>query len=115
MPALISVSEHEALFKATGGVLVTHGSETTYGHLEKISAEVLGGADPGVITGEPSLLIAEGALSGVTHKEGAGETITTDELDAAGAAVGSPTTWVLREPVPDDRDGGLIRWLLRAG
>ena len=103
--ALQTATQIESDIKVTGGETVTNGGETTYGHFDRVPVEAgegQGGYGGGVLTTEPSVVIADGRLSNFGPRKGIGATVVVDG-----------TSWLVSNIVPADEDGGTIRLMLQ--
>lgn len=88
-----------ALLQDTGGVAVSLGADSTFGHYEAAGEVVLGSAGSGVVSEDESVVVSHGALAGLA-------------VDAAITVDGR--TYTIREFERID-DGKLVRvWLMDA-
>ena len=69
---MFTAADTEAMLRATGGVPVVYGSQSTWGHYDKASARAFDGTE--VLATVPSVVIAAGALAGLAI----GQPITVD-------------------------------------
>ncbi len=104
---LLAGSTAEAMIQATGGVVVTNGGDSTYGHFERIplvEADDAGGYVGGILTTQPSVVVAEGMLptNFPTARQGIGQTVVVDG-----------ESWQVYDIVPVDIDGGTVRFMLK--
>ena len=101
--ALFSPSANAALLRATGGEVVvdTATGEFTHGHYDQVPVELAEGEYGRVLSTAPSVVVASGIFTHITHRKGVGRSITVDG-----------TAWVIRDIQPGDEDGGTIRLML---
>lgn len=102
---LLATTTANAMIKATGGEVVTQGSDAGYGHFERVpitEAEGAGGYAGGILTTQPSVIIADGIFSNLGPRTGIG-------LNVVVAGV----TWQIDDIVPEDADGGTFRLMLK--
>lgn len=106
MPSLLSAATNEALLRATGGVAVVKGAQTTYGHLKKAPITALRGEDGagGVLTADARVVIANGRLTGITAEDGIGDTVTVDSVDYTIVDIVQPQ---------GEEDGDMLELVLR--
>ena len=105
MGLLDSTATLVAMFKATGGVQVSANSASTWGHFDIVPVGVDTPGGGAALSSLPSVVIARGALTGISEVDGVGDALTV--AHASGNVVYS-----VRDVVPSDEDGGTIRVML---
>jgi len=100
--ALLTSQDLERMLERTGGVPVTHGGDSTFGHFERVPMEV-GAGDyvGGLLTTAPSVVIADGRLSGIGPRTGIDETVVVDG-----------DSWRVADIQPGSDEGLLLRLML---
>lgn len=107
MAELLTLEEMEALLEDTGGVSVSYGGVSTFGHLESWpDTEHFGGEVAGVLISRNSVVVAADALPD----------LRIDPIDGVDGIGGQITVgdnvWVVRDVTVGDSDGGTLRiWL----
>lgn len=113
MPSLFSASANAALMRMTGGVAVVKGSESTYGTPKGAPVVLLSGqgGSGGVLSADDAVVIANGTLTGVTARDGVGDTITVAGVSYT--VIGITTPHDAGFP-GGEFDGDMLALLLRA-
>lgn len=100
---MLTAAEIEGMIKDTGGVLVTHGAESTWGRWEFVPAGVLGADGRAEVLGsKPSVVIPSGILSAFAPDDGIDETITIHVPEDRQAQLGQPASkeWRVANVLP---------------
>ena len=95
----------EAMLRATGGVTITNGGDSSWCHFERVPLEVgedAGGYGGGILTTQPSAVIAEDRFTNIGPRDGIGQEVVVDG-----------DTWEIYDIVAADPDGGTIRLMLK--
>lgn len=94
---MLSVATQEAMFRATGGVDITRpaDSQATAGHLDRLPVNLVG-PDAAVASSTLTLVFPAGKFS--------------PEADVDDVLQVGTQCYRLTSPVPDDADGGLLRF-----
>lgn len=103
---MFSVAQNVALIRATGGVEVAKGTESTFGHKRDAPVTVALGDDGSgrVLAADLRVVIAAGTLTGITARDGIGDALTVD---------GESVT-VIDIVTPDgEEDGDMLELILK--
>lgn len=100
---LLSTSLQVSMLRATGAVAVvdTVASESSYGHFEESSEHLMEEGYGAVLASSPSVVVVNGAFTNIGPRKGVDRSVT----------VGG-TSYTIRDILPGDRDGGLLRLML---